>query len=108
MNTEDDPNDSQLNSTVEVNGSLEESCIILEENISVVEIGDDTIKDETSSCNEEKSENITIDAEEGEIKSNLDELPSEFQVIDEVGSSQDDRTNVKIQNGDASQLNGVI
>lgn len=107
MNTEDDPNDLQSNPAIEVNGKLEESCIILEENISVVEIVDDTVQDETSFCNEEKIESITIDEEEGEITPNVHELPSEFQVIDEVGCSQDDGASVEIQDGDASQLNGV-
>jgi hypothetical protein len=81
MNLQDDPIDNS--STVQA-VPLEESCILVEEDISIVDLANDT---KLSESRDEVGDTDSIVEEEGVID---DKLPSEFQVIDEVGSSQEE------------------
>jgi hypothetical protein len=90
----DSPNDSAAIQ----NGDKEESCILIEENISIIEI-DETIK--TQDEDEESSLNNNSDEL---IEDPPDCLPSEFQVIDEVGGSQEIQEEQQEEGG---ELNGV-
>jgi hypothetical protein len=80
MNLQDDPIDNS--STVQAVPS-EDSCILVEEDISIVDLANDTKLSE--SRDEVADTDSTVDEEVID-----DKLPCEFQVIDEVGSSQEE------------------
>lgn len=72
------------------NGDAEESCIIIEEDISTIQI-DDTIVD-TSKMFEEKQDTDESVLNTTDLNTEHSELAlSEFQIVDEVGNSEGDQ-----------------
>jgi hypothetical protein len=100
MDLNDESPESPIDSTAIQNGDKEESCVLIEENISIVDIADDTIQEElqlndSSANNNETSEEL--------IEESTDAIPSEYQVIDEVCGSQE-----LVENGGVEdEINGV-
>lgn len=92
------------------NGSKDdESCVLVEENISIVNLAEDTIRD-SELCSESSNE-LKDDAEEL-IEDIVDAIPNEFQVIDEVGGSQEIEENENGEKQDElveeeGEVNGV-
>lgn len=102
MNLQQESPDSPNDSTAIQNGDKEESCVLIEENISTIEI-DDTIQDPTNASA------IDLLNESGELIED-EILSSEFQVIDEVGGSQEVEENGEVQDQNEEEgehLNGV-
>lgn len=106
MDSKDDSPVSPDDSTAIKNGDKdEESCILVEENISIVDLADDTIQDQPGSelCNDSTAETDEL------IDDAVDVIPAEFQVIDEVGGSQEIYESEQEVDGqvEEGEINGV-
>lgn len=87
MNLQDEPNDKLNGSLPPEDANKEESCILIEENISTVDLANDTI---TETKDTEVRDRSTVDDTTDETGVIEDTLPSEFQVIDEIGSQENE------------------
>jgi hypothetical protein len=101
MDLQEDSPASPTNSNKIQNGD-DESCVLIEEDLSIVSIADDdTIIEEPEICNL-SSDNVDKTVEE--LIFDSDAIPSEFQIIDEVAGSQESEENGVAEEG---EMNGV-
>lgn len=109
MELTDELENRQDHTDEKVNGVAEESCILVEDEISLIEI-DDTIVDRSTTM-EDVELNTTADAVNlSEANTENSELVlSEFQVVDEIGSVEGSGSQEEMNSSDApAEVTGLI